>query len=105
LDERLLKKNKHQSRNRDIKRKLPLLPFSLRSRTDVAMESGRELYGLLFSAALRWFIRLLDRWIFFRLFMPCESLGHVSLSELSLSDAASFMKQICKFMPENVVKG
>lgn len=36
--------------------------------------------------------------------MPCESFGHVSLSELSLSDAASFMKQICKFMPENAVR-
>ena len=30
-----------------------------------------------------------------------ESFGHVSLSELcdSVSDAASFMKQICKFLP------
>lgn len=37
--------------------------------------------------------------MFFLRVIPCDSFGHVSLSELSLSEAASFMKQICRFLP------
>jgi hypothetical protein len=76
-----------------------LSPFSIGSITDLTTESGRELYGLLFRLAVRCFIRLLGRWTFFLRVMPCDSFGHVSLSELSLSDAASFMKQIWRFLP------
>lgn len=77
------------------------IPSEVLSMSIFVVDSGRELYGFGIKLALRWFNKLLDRWEDFLRIIPWESLGHVSLSELSLSEAASFIKHICRLCPRN----